>query len=463
MHRLAALLTSLALASPAVAAEAPPALRSEARALFESIIAMDTSVTRHDVPAMAEFLAAKFRAAGFPASDIHIVPFHDTASLVVRYRGDGSGGRPVALLAHMDVVTAKRSDWQRDPFRLTEEAGYFYGRGTADVKQEVALLSATFLHLKAEGFVPTRDLILAFSGDEESAQDNTVDLVDNHHELIDAEYALNGDGGGGVFDEATGKPTIYYVQGAEKSAATYLLTTRNAGGHSSQPRADNAIYDLADAVKAVQRLTFPIQWSDWTISDLKASGAVTPGPLGAALRRFAAKPGDRAAAREIERSPAFVGKIRTTCVATQIEGGHAENALPQSAVATINCRIFPGTSATTVQQALQAAVGPRVEIAMRYTPLVSDASPLRPDVMAAVEKALNASTPGATIVPTMAVYMTDGAVFRRGGIPTYGVDSTFIKRSDEFRHGLNERIQVSAFYAGLPYWDTLIRAIASKP
>jgi len=238
MHRLAALFTSFALASSAVAAEAPPALRSEARALFESIIAMDTSVAKHAVPAMAEFLAAKFRAAGFPANDIHIVPIRDTASLVVRYRGDGSGGRPVALLAHMDVVTAKRSDWQRDPFHLTEEGGYFYGRGTADVKQEVAQLSATFLHLKADGFVPTRDLILAFSGDEESAQDSTVDLVDHHHELIDAEYALNGDGGGGVFDEATGKPTIYYVQGAEKSAATYLLTTRNAGGHSSQPRAE---------------------------------------------------------------------------------------------------------------------------------------------------------------------------------------------------------------------------------
>jgi len=463
MRRLASLLASIALASPAFGADAPVALRAEARALFESIIAMDTSVTKHEVPAMAGLLAERFRAAGFPTEDVHIVPFHDTASLVVRYRGDGSGGRPVAFLAHMDVVTAKRSDWQRDPFRLTEEAGYFYGRGTADVKQEVALLTATFLNLKATGFVPSRDLIIAFSGDEESAQDSTVDLVDNHHDLIDAEYALNGDGGGGVFDEATGKPTLYYVQGAEKSAATYLLTTRNAGGHSSQPRADNAIYDLADALKAVQRLRFPIQWSDWTISDLKAAGHVTPGALGAALRRFAAKPGDGAAAREIERSPAFIGKIRTTCVATQLEGGHAENALPQSAVATINCRIFPGTSAAAVQQALQAAVGERVEIAMRYTPLVSDASPLRPDVMAAVDKALRASTPGAVVVPTMAVYATDGSVFRRGGIPTYGVDSTFMKRSDEFRHGLNERIAVDAFYAGLPFWDTLIRTIAGKP
>ena len=463
MRRLGTLLAGLVLvATPSFAASAPETTRADARALFEAIIAMDTSVGKGQVPAMAEYLAGRFRAAGFPAADIHVVPLQDTASLVVRYRGDGSGGRPVALIAHMDVVAAKRSDWQRDPFRLIEENGYFYGRGTLDVKQEVALLAATFLHLRAAGFVPTRDLIIAFSGDEESQQDSTVDLVGKHRDLIDAEYALNGDGGGGVLDEKTGQPTLYYVQGAEKTSASFTLTTHNAGGHSSQPRADNAIYDLADGLRAVQRLKFPVQWSEWTLGDFKAAGRVTPGPLGVALTRFAAKPGDAVAARQIEQSPAFVGKLRTTCVATLLQGGHAENALPQSASATVNCRIFPGTKTAEVLHALQAATGSRVAVSLPLEPLSSDASPTRADVMQAVEKSVKAASGGAPVVPTLAAYATDGIVFRAAGIPTYGVSSSFVKRSDEFRHGLNERIPVESFYHGLVFWETLIRSVAGK-
>jgi acetylornithine deacetylase/succinyl-diaminopimelate desuccinylase-like protein len=360
----------------------------------------------------------------------------------------------------MDVVTAKRSDWQRDPYRLTEENGFFYGRGTSDVKQEVALLTETFLRLKAQGFVPKRDLIIAFSGDEETAQATAKDLVTTHRDLVDAEYALNGDGGGGVLSEGAAKPLIFYVQGAEKSSAEFLLTTHNPGGHSSEPRADNAIYELADALKAVQRYEFPVMWNEWTIGDFKAASGVTAGPLGAALARFAAAPGDPRAAAEIAKDPAFVGRIRTTCVATMLAGGHAENALPQSATATINCRIFPGTSAGDVQKTLRGLVGPKVDVRQGYEALVSNASPMRADIMKAVAKAVEASNPGAPVVPTQAAYATDGAVFRNAGIPTYGVGGVFIMDSEQFAHGLNERIRVNEFYKGLIYWDTLVKALA---
>jgi acetylornithine deacetylase/succinyl-diaminopimelate desuccinylase-like protein len=442
------------------AVTAPDSVRAQAREIFAHIVGIESSIGKGKVPLVAKYLAERFKAGGFADADIHILPLGETASLVVRYRGKGGGAKPIAFMAHMDVVTAKRSDWQRDPYILTEENGIFYGRGTADVKQEVALLTATFLRLKAEGFVPTRDLIIAFSGDEETAQATARDLVTAHRDLVDAEFALNGDGGGGVLAEGTAKPLIFYVQGAEKSSAEFLVTTHNPGGHSSQPRSDNAIYELADALKTLQHYEFPVQWNEWTLGDFKAASQVTPGPLGAAMARFAADPDNAAAASEISKNPAFVGRVRTTCVATMLSGGHAENALPQSATATINCRIFPGTSAADVQKTLQGLVGPKVDVRPGYDALVSNASPMRADVMNAVAKAVAASDPGAPVVPTQAAYATDGAVFRNGGIPTYGVGGVFIMDSEEFAHGLNERIRVKEFYNGLIYWDVLIKALA---
>src|ERR1700686_5006274 len=447
-----ALSASLAAVSPPAfgdPAAAPDAVRAQAREIFAHIVAIESSIGKGNVPKVAKYLAERFEAGGFPASDIHILQLGETASLVVRYRGNGSGGRPIAFIAHMDVVTAKRSDWQRDPYRLTEEEGFFFGRGTSDVKQEVALLTATFIRLKAEGFVPTRDLIIAFSGDEETAQATATDLVTTHRDLVDAEFALNGDGGGGVLTEGTAKPLIYYVQGAEKSSAQFLLTTHNPGGHSSQPRSDNAIYELADALKAVQRYEFPVMWNEWTLGDFKAASQVTEGALGTAMARFAADPGNAAAAAEISKNPAFIGKVRTTCVATMLTGGHAEKPLPQSATASINCRIFPGTSAADVQKTLQRLAGPKVDVRQGYDALVSNASPMRDDVMRAVAKAVAASNPGAPVVPTQAAYATNGAVFRNAGIPTYGAGGVFIMNSEEFAHGLNQRSGVKDFDKGL--------------
>ena len=452
----------LALAAGAAPAAPSLAARGQAREIFARVIAFPTEVGKGEVPKLAAYLAGLFRAAGFAAADVQVLPLGETATLVVRYRGDGSGGRPIALPAHLDVVTAKREDWKRDPYTLIEENGYFYGRGTYDVKEDVALLTATFLQMKAQGFVPTRDLILAFTGDEETDGQTAADLVGRHRELIDAEFAINADGGGGVLEEHSGAPLLYYVEGAEKSYQSFEITTRNPGGSSSEPRTANAIYQLADALHALQAFRFPVMWNEWTLGDFKVAGAVTPGALGRALARFAADPHDQAAADEIAKDPWHVGKICTTCVATLLRGGHAENALPQSATATVNCRIFPGSTPEEVQATLQHIVGTQAEVRALSPQPVAAASPMRADVLAAIGRAVAAAQPGARVVPMMAVWASDAVVFRAAGIPTYGASSAFIKDSDLFSHGLDERLPVEAFYAGLTYWDVLLRELAGR-
>jgi acetylornithine deacetylase/succinyl-diaminopimelate desuccinylase-like protein len=449
------------LAAEAPAPTVPEKARAEAREIYARVIAFKTSVGLGQVPVMAAYLADRLRAAGIPEGDIHVLPVGETASLVVRYRGDGTGGRPILLLAHMDVVTANPKEWVRDPFTLIEQDGYFFGRGTADVKAGVAVITETFLRLKREGFVPTRDLVIAFTGDEETRQATTRDLVENHRDLVDAELALNSDGGGGVLDEDTGKARFYYLQGAEKSYATFELTVHNPGGHSSEPRVENAIYELADALKALQAYRFPVQSNEWTRGSFAASGAATPGPLGEAMRRFAANPQDTEASDALAVEPTYVGRTRTTCVATMLKAGHAENALPQTATATVNCRIFPGTTRAEVQAELQRLAGPKVEITADRG-FDSVASPLRDDVRAAVALAVHASYPGIPIVPDQASYYTDGSILRAAGIPTYGVSGMFLKDSDNFAHGLNERMGVSAFYDGLTHWYVLIKTLAGR-
>lgn len=463
MTTLTVLLALSSIAAGAPASAPPDSVRAEAREIYAKVIGFRTSEGLGQVPVMAAYLADKLHSAGFAEQDIHILPLGETASLVVRYRGDGTGGRPILFTAHMDVVTAKPEEWERDPFTLIEENGYFFGRGTADIKGDLTTITTTFLRLKREGFVPTRDLIIAFTGDEETDQATTRDLVENHRDLVDAEFALNGDGGGGTFDDDTGRATIYYLQGAEKSYATFEIIARNPGGHSSEPRMENAIYDLADALKAVQAYRFPVQWNDWTLGSFAATGAATPGPLGAAMTRFAANPQDAAAAAVLAVEHAHVGRTRTTCVATMLTGGHAENALPQTATATVNCRIFPGTGVDEVRATLQRVVGGKVEVRQAGRAFASAASPMRDDILRAVARAVHASYPGVQIVPDQASYYTDGSILRAAGIPTYGVSGMFLKDSDSFAHGLNERMSVSAFYNGLTHWYILIEALAGRP
>jgi acetylornithine deacetylase/succinyl-diaminopimelate desuccinylase-like protein len=455
---LAGLLFALAL--PALAAPSAEE-KARAREIYKTIVEMDTSTEGGKTPEMAKYLAKTFRDGGFASDDVHVIAVDKTAVLAVRYRGDGSGGKPILLLAHMDVVPAHREDWERDPFKLIEENGYFFGRGSEDNKSGIALLTATFLSLKAEGFKPSRDLVIVFSGDEETSGISTKKLLKERPDLVDAAFALNSDAGGGQLSEA-GAPVYYGLQTAEKTFASFALTAKNPGGHSSAPRKENAIFDVADAVTRLRRHSFPVMWNDTTIAAFRAAGPITKGKIGAAMMRFARRPGDRRAAAVISADPYSVGQIRTTCVPTMLAGGHADNALPQRASVTVNCRIFPGVKIETVQAQLQKVVGKKLEIAPLDTYTASDASPLRNDVVAAVTKAVHANYPGVRIVPTMSSGATDGVFYRAAGIATYGTSELFMKDSDSYAHGLNERIPVDAFYKGLVHWRVLIGELAGK-
>ena len=453
-----------ALASTASAQQAPTdADRAQARAILETSVEMDTSLDGNRNPELANYFAQQFRAAGFPAADIHILPLDNTAALVVRWRGDGTGGRPVLLMGHMDVVTARRADWERDPFTMVEENGYFYGRGVYDNKSGLAALTATILQMRAEGFTPTRDLIVAFTGDEETTGATARMLVSQHRDLIDSEFALNTDAGKGILDETTGEPVQYYYETSEKTYASFTLTAHNEGGHSSLPRPDNAIFDLADAIQAVRAFEFPLMWNDTTLASLAAGGAVRRDALGRAMARFANHPGDRRAARTLAADGSTAGQIRTTCVPTLLSGGHADNALPQSAVVTVNCRIFPGIAIADVQADLQRLVGDKIAVALLADfYMASDASPLRQDVTDAVTAAIGAAYPGTPIAPRMAPGATDGLFFRAVGIPTYGVSEMFLKESEDFSHGLNERIPVESLYKGLIFYRALLTSVAGR-
>ncbi len=462
----------LALASSASAQDDSSAYNEPyqvtALEIYRKSVSIRSALGHGRVPEVANYLAGKFLQAGFSNEDVNILPFtlaggEQTAGLVVRYHGDGSSGKlPILLLAHMDVVDALPQDWERDPFTLIEEDGYFFGRGSQDNKFGTTILTATFLRLKAEGFVPTRDLIIAFTGDEETSMVSTQAMVTTHRDLTDAEYVLNADAGGGVLD-SNNAATSYLVQAAEKTFATFELTVRNPGGHSSMPRADNAIFELADALKKIQAYRFPIRTNDITREYFSASAKVTDGELGAAMQRFADNPLDEEAANVLYADPSQVGITRTTCVATMLRAGHAENALPQSATATINCRIFPGVDIDEIATKLvEVSENSAIEIAVLNEPMASPASALREDVMFAVSRAVHARHPDIPVIPFMAPYGTDGKWTRTAGMPTYGVSGLLLQAKDEFAHGLNERVPVRSFYSALEHWHILLTELAGR-
>ncbi|HEU4591073.1 MAG TPA: M20/M25/M40 family metallo-hydrolase [Steroidobacteraceae bacterium] len=467
---LAALATascvSLSLAATAAGSPGQRPADRKAREILEKAISIPTQLGNDKVPELAEYLASQFRAGGFPAEDVRVTRFDfpddKTATLTVRYRGDGSGGKPIVLMAHMDVVTANRADWQRDPYTMVEQGGYFFGRGSYDNKAGLVGITSAVLRLKAEGFRPRRDLIVYFSGDEETSQRTTVAMLRDHRDLVDAEFALNSDAGGGALDDDNGKPLYYSLQAAEKTYADFTFTVHNPGGHSSLPRSDNAIYELAAALGRVQAWQFPVMTNDITLASLRAAGRTTPGALGAAMRQFASDPRDAAAAAVISADPAYVGWLRTTCVATRLAGGHANNALPQSATANVNCRIFPGVQPDAVRDRLQQLAGKGVDVKYALEVMSSDASPLRADVVDAVTRTVHALHPGVPVVPNQAAGATDGLVFRANGIPTYGVDGLFMRHADDFSHGLDERILIESFYDSLEHWYLLLEDLAGQ-
>ena len=431
--------------------------------IYRTIIELDTSKTTGNTPRVAQFLADELVAAGFPQEDVEVLPVENTAALVARYRGSGtSGKRPILFLGHMDVVEANAVDWVRPPFELTQDDTFFYARGTDDNKFGVAQLTATFIRLKHEGFVPNRDLFLAFSGDEETGMVTTRMLAYERPDLAEAEFALNSDAGGGALD-AGGNAVTYNIQAAEKTYAAWELTVRNPGGHSSRPRPDNAIYDLADVIKRIQEYRFPVRYTNMTLGFFEETGNQLGGELGEAMQRFASNPDDTEASDRLAIESSYVGATRTTCVVTMLSAGHAENALPQSATATVNCRIFPGVAVSEVEQVLRELVAnDQVEFLLLDEPIESPVSELREDVVAAVGKAVHARYPEVKLIPFMESGGTDGMHYRKAGIPTWAVSGLFMQPDDMYAHGLNERVPVKAFYDALDHWSIIIRELAGQ-
>ena len=429
--------------------------------IYTRIIGVETAKNLGNVPEVANYLAGELIAAGFPKEDVEVLPVGETAALIARYRGDDSSGKaPILLLGHMDVVEARPEDWERPPFELTRDDSYFYARGSIDNKFGVAQLTSTFIRLMKEGFVPNRDLIIVFSGDEESGMVSTRKLAYEREDLAAAEFALNSDAGGGDLS-TEGKALVYLIQAAEKTYVTWELTARNPGGHSSRPRPDNAIYDLANAISKIQAYQFPVRWSDMTLEFFEETGQQMGGELGDAMIRFADNPEDKAASDRLAIESSYVGTTRTTCVVTMLRAGHAENALPQSATATVNCRVFPGVPAADVKKTLQQVVGNEtIEFEEIYEPVESPISELREDVRAAISEAVHARYPEVRMIAYMESGGTDGMHFRRAGIPTWAASGIFMNPDEMYAHGLNERVPIKTFYDALDHWSVIIRELA---
>jgi len=458
IRTFAAALLATALAAPALAApKAPPLPHDQALEILKTSISHRTVAGAGNTVAYAEYLKGVLLAAGYQPSEITIEPMVGTAFMIARYPGTDPKRKPIVISGHMDVVEAKPEDWTRDPFTPVVENGYVFGRGAVDNKFDVSMMVATLANLRKQGWKPGRDVILALSGDEETTMRTTAVLA---QKLKDAELVLNIDGGGGSLTE-DGTPVSFGVQGAEKTYADFTLTVTDPGGHSSRPTPTNAIYRLAKALDKLEAYEWPTMSNEITRASLAAAGGNTPGAVGAALKAFAADPANAVAIKTIRDDPAWSPALHTTCVATMLSGGHAPNALPQKAVATVNCRIFPGTSSESVKQTIAGIVGKDVTVArLDDGSIDSPASPLRDDVMKAVTKAVHARFPGLPIVPSQASGATDSMYFRAAGVPSYGVSGLFMKDSDEFSHGLNERAPISAIDGDLAHYDSILRDLA---
>ena len=475
MRRLALALSTFVFATAASAAnpltqptKLDPAWQAKTREFFKQSIEIPTVVGRGEMTRMANLVADQLKAGGFSASDSRVLPYEGlkgdkTAGLVFRWKAENPTRKPMLIIGHMDVVEAKRSDWQQDPFTFIEKDGYFYGRGTSDMKSGIVATTLALIKLKQSGFKPKRDIILFFTGDEETKMNGALLGSTEWKQMIDAEFALNADGGGASFDKQ-GRSLGFALGAAEKVYQSYYWTVRNRGGHSSRPRPDNAIYELADALKKLQSYRFTPQLNPTTRAYFTERAKEEKGPLGDAMRRWLANEGDQQAADIIEADPLEVGLTRTRCVATMLSGGHADNALAQSATATVNCRMMPGTQPTDVQAELQRLVGPNVEIKPdpefigQPTPVL----PLRDDVTAAVTKAVQTiHGPSMKVIPTMSTGTSDASFFRAVGIPVYGADGGWgISPDDERAHGLDERIPVRAMYDDVLHWEMIVRELA---
>lgn len=455
---LSSLLCTLMLA-PA-SAQPPQEYRALQREILKELIEIDTSAEAGRSQEAADAVAKRLLGAGMPSEDVRVTEATPGVySLVARYRGRPGGLKPILLMAHLDVVGAQREDWSFDPFEFRELDGHYYGRGTSDNKAGAAMLVANFIRYRQEGFVPNRDLIVVLTGDEETTGDSISNLVTKHRDLVDAEFALNTDGGGGELRD--GKAVAFGVQTAEKVYLTFNLETRNKGGHSSIPVADNAIYDLAGALTKLAAFTFPVQLNETTRRGFERMAETQPAGLARLMRATAQ--GDSKAAEELSAAePYFNALMRTTCVATRLFAGHADNALPQLARATVNCRILPDGSPDDVESTLKQVVASDAIVFSRVEePTPSPPSSLRPDVMGPIERLAATMWPGAVVVPEMSTGATDGLFTRNAGIPTYGVSAIFTPLDDIRAHGRDERVAVRSFHDAAEFWYLLVKELGS--
>jgi acetylornithine deacetylase/succinyl-diaminopimelate desuccinylase-like protein len=434
-----------------------------AKDIFRELIEINTTDGSGDNTRAAEAMAARLRAAGFAESDLHVLaPAPRKGNLVARMHGRDASLPPILLLAHLDVVEARREDWSMDPFTFNEQDGYYYGRGTTDDKPMVAIFVATLIRYKQAGFVPDRDIVLALTADEEGGDHNGVAwLLENHRDLVTAAFALN-EGGGG--QTRNGKRLLNAVQASEKVFQSFHLETTNRGGHSSRPEKDNAIYHVADALSRLESFAFPVKLNEVTRTYFERMSSIETGQVAADMKAVAAAstpPADAVA--RLSAQPYYNALMRTTCVATMMEAGHAENALPQLARATVNCRILPGEDPAEVARTLRRVVA---DDAVKITPLAeakpSPPSPLVADVMQPIEQMTQQMWPGVPVVPVMSTGATDGLYLRQAGIPVYGVSGLFGDIDDNRAHGQDERISVQSFQEGNEFLFRLVRALSSK-
>ena len=467
-----------AITTPAAADKPAPERHQATHDMFEHLVNIPTVFGRGKVPTLANYLADQYRAAGFPADDVKVMTYDSTdpvakvtdktAALIVRWRAPGkaagkAGSKPIMLMGHMDVVEAKREDSTTDPFVLTERDGYYYGRGTIDMKDGLVGITQAIFDLKAAGFKPKRDIVVFFSGDEETNGIGANKGASDWKQYLDVEYGLNADGGGGGFFP-DGRLAGFLMQTAEKTFAGYTLTVRNRGGHSSKPRKDNAIYSLAHALDKIEAHRFEPMLSETTRAYFSERQKQEKGALGDAMRAWLANPADGVAADVIEADENEVGLTRTRCVPTRLFAGHADNALPQLATAMINCRIFPGVDPNDVQKDLARIVtDPEVVVSRNDNYVASLSSPLRPDVTAAFTKAVHTLHPGAPISPEMSTGASDARPFRVAGIPIYGANGAWVVVPMDLRaHGKDERLPIKALDDNVAHWKIVLTELTGK-
>ena len=451
----------VALLSSAHADTAPPDAQKLMRDVFKELIELNTSASVGDTYAAAKAMAARLVAAGFPKADVQALQSGPKrGNLVARLRGTGKR-KPLLLVAHIDVVEAKPEDWTTDPFKLVEKDGYLYGRGTSDDKYMAAAWVSNMIRWRKEGYKPDRDLILVLETDEETSDHAGVGmtwLIKNHKDLIDAEYAINE--GGGV-QAKDGKPFANTVQTAEKLFQSFWIEAKNPGGHSSQPRKDNAIYELVDGLARLEKFDFPVLLNDTTRGYFAKVGSLEPGPLGADLKAVAQPKPPAAAIARLTALPPYNAQLRTTCVATRLEGGHADNALPQVARAMVNCRIIPGQSVEDVQKTLEKVLAdPKLTLTATARDTPSEPSAMNAELSAAIDKLTQKYWPGIPVVPSMIAGATDGRFLRNVGIPTFGHSGLASDINDVRAHGKDERVALSAMFEGEQYLYDLVKMLA---